>query len=82
MTAVSWHGVTTALLANCGVTFAPCKPEDRKFLANMMETEEDIPKDAILNGLPWAWKRFGGHLDVVEKLRPVINVGGHCALRF
>ena len=57
MTPVSWHGVTTALLGNCGVTFAPCKPSDRELLAGMMETVEDIPKHAIMTGLPW---RLGG----------------------
>jgi len=51
LTPISWHGVTTALLGNCGVTFAPCKPEDRELLAGMMETVEDIPRDAIMNGL-------------------------------
>lgn len=55
LTPVSWHGVTTALLGNCGVTFAPCKPTDRELLAGMMETVEDIPKQAIMNGLPWPW---------------------------
>ena len=44
LTPLSWHGVTTAILGNCGVTFAPCKAEDRGFLAGMMETVEDIPK--------------------------------------
>ena len=43
VTSVSWHGVTTALLGNCGVTFAPCRATDREFLAGMMETVEDIP---------------------------------------
>ncbi len=84
-TPVSWHGVTTVLLGNCGVTFAPCKPTDRELLAGMMETVEDIPKDAILNGLPWDWEDYGGYLDAVEKLRPGLNVAGlvgHCALRF
>ena len=52
MTSVTWHGVTTALLGNCGVTFAPCRKDDRDFLAGMMETVEDIPKHAILTGLP------------------------------
>ena len=47
MTPVSWHGVTTALIGNCGVTFAPCKPDDREFLAAMMETVEDIPLSLI-----------------------------------
>jgi N-acyl-D-aspartate/D-glutamate deacylase len=51
----------------------------------MMETVEDIPADAILNGLPWDWEGYGGYLDSVEALRPAINVAGlvgHCAVRF
>lgn len=85
LTPVSWHGVTTALLGNCGVTFAPCRSTDRELLAGMMETVEDIPKDAILTGLPWDWEDYGGYLDAVERLRPGINVAGlvgHCAVRF
>ena len=84
-TPVSWHGVTTVLLGNCGVTFAPCKPSDRELLASMMETVEDIPKEAILDGLPWDWEDYGGYLDALEKLQPGLNVAGlvgHCALRF
>ena len=49
MTSITWHGVTTALMGNCGVTFAPCKAGDREFLAGMMETVEDIPKYAIMS---------------------------------
>ena len=85
VTSVSWHGVTTALLGNCGVTFAPCKAEDREFLAGMMETVEDIPKNAILHGLPWNWESYGGYLDAIEALGPSINICGlvgHCAIRF
>ena len=85
MTPVSWHGVTTALMGNCGVTFAPCKPTDRELLAGMMETVEDIPRDAILGGLPWDWEDYGGYLDSLERLEPAINVAGlvgHCAVRF
>ena len=85
VTSVSWHGVTTALLGNCGVTFAPCKASDREFLAGMMETVEDIPKDAILHGLPWNWESYGGYLDALEALGPSINIAGlvgHCAVRF
>ena len=85
VTSVSWHGVTTALFGNCGVTFAPCKATDREFLAGMMETVEDIPKQAILHGLPWNWESYGGYLDALEKLGPSINVCGlvgHCATRF
>ena len=85
VTSVSWHGVTTALLGNCGVTFAPCKTSDREFLAGMMETVEDIPKKAILHGLPWNWESYGGYLDALEVLGPSINIAGlvgHCSTRF
>jgi len=84
-TPVSWHGVTTALLGNCGVTFAPCRPRDKELLAGMMETVEDIPRGAILSGLPWSWEDYGGYLDAIENLRPGINIAGlvgHSAVRF
>ena len=67
-TPVSWHGVTTVMMGNCGVTFAPCRPADRELLAGMMETVEDIPKDAILGGLPWNWEGYGGYLDALDGL--------------
>lgn len=79
------HGVTTVLLGNCGVTFAPCKPEHRELLAGMMETVEDIPKHAIMSGLPWDWDQYGDYLDSIERSRPAINVAGlvgHCAVRY
>lgn len=85
MTPVSWHGVTTALMGNCGVTFAPCRPTDQELLAGMMETVEDIPKHAILTGLSWDWEDYGGYLDAIERLGPAVNVTGmvgHCAVRF
>ncbi|MDG0999237.1 MAG: amidohydrolase family protein [Pseudomonadales bacterium] len=84
LTPIVWHGVTTALIGNCGVTFAPCKPEDREYLAGMMESVEDIPSSVILNGLPWDWNSYGEYLDSLDKLTPAINlVGmvGHCAIR-
>lgn len=82
---LSWHGVTTALMGNCGVTFAPCAPEDREKLAEMMETVEDIPKEAIMTGLPWDWETYGEYLDSIDSRSPAINVAGlvgHCAIRF
>ena len=85
LTPVSWHGVTSVLMGNCGVTFAPCKAEDRELLAGMMETVEDIPKQAILGGLPWDWEDYGGYLDALERQNPGLNVAGmvgHCAVRF
>ena len=84
LTPIVWHGVTTALIGNCGVTFAPCKPQDQEYLAQMMESVEDIPSSVILNGLPWDWESYGEYLDSLEKLEPAINlVGmvGHCAIR-
>ena len=85
MTPSSWHGVTTALMGNCAVTFAPCKPTDRNFLAEMMETVEDIPREAILSGLPWDWESYGEYLNSIEKLNPGINITGmvgHAAIRY
>jgi len=85
LTPVSWHGVTTALMGNCGLTFAPCKPADRSLLASMMETVEDIPAHAILSGLPWTWEDYGGYLDALDGIKPGINIGGligHSAVRF
>ncbi len=85
LTSTSWHGVTTVLTGNCGVTFAPVSPDNREFLAEMMESVEDIPAEAILEGLPWTWSTFGEYLDAVQSLRPALNmVGlmGHCATRY
>jgi len=85
MTPVSWHGVTTALIGNGGMTFAPCKPEHRELLAGMMETVEDIPKEAILGGLPWNWEQYGEYLDSIQDLGTAINVAGlvgHAAVRY
>ena len=85
MTPVSWHGVTTALIGNCGMTFAPCKPEDQDLLAGMMETVEDIPKEAILGGLSWDWEHYGEYLNSIESLGTAVNVAGlvgHAAVRY
>jgi N-acyl-D-amino-acid deacylase len=67
------------------VTFAPCKPQDREFLAAMMESVEDIPRHAIMTGLPWTWENYGDYLNAIEKLRPGLNVAGmvgHSAVRY
>jgi N-acyl-D-aspartate/D-glutamate deacylase len=85
MTPICWHGVTTALIGNCGLTFAPCKPDDVEILAGMMETVEDIPKQAILSGLSWDWEHYGQYLDMLEELKPSLNVAGlvgHSAVRY
>lgn len=85
MTSSSWHGVTTVLTGNCGVTFAPVAPDSRSYLAELMESVEDIPREAILGGLPWDWETFPEYLDSVQRLGPALNVVGllgHCAVRY
>jgi N-acyl-D-aspartate/D-glutamate deacylase len=85
MTSSSWHGVTTVLMGNCGVTFAPVRPEDRVYLAEMMESVEDVPRDAILEGLSWDWSTYPEYLDAVQQMRPALNIVGmvgHCAVRY
>jgi N-acyl-D-aspartate/D-glutamate deacylase len=83
-TSSCWHGITSAVLGNCGVTFAPVGPGQKEFLAEMMESVEDIPREAILNGLPWDWTSYGDYLGWLDRTDKGINVGGlvgHCALR-
>jgi len=80
-----WHGVTSVVMGNCGVGFAPCRPEDREYFARLMESVEDIPTASIMEGLTWSWETFGEYLDAVDALPKGINVGGmvgHCAVRF
>ncbi|MBI5255136.1 MAG: amidohydrolase family protein [Burkholderiales bacterium] len=63
----SWHGVTTAVMGNCGVGFAPVKPADRERLIELMEGVEDIPGAALHEGLDWRWESFAGYLDAVDR---------------
>ncbi|MEX2626356.1 MAG: amidohydrolase family protein [Ilumatobacteraceae bacterium] len=83
-TSSCWHGVTSVVMGNCGVTFAPCRPADRAYLAEMMESVEDIPRDAILDGLPWDWETYGEYYESIDRMPRGPNTGGlvgHCALR-
>ena len=83
-TSSCWHGVTSAVLGNCGVTFAPVAEGGADFLAEMMESVEDIPRRAILEGLPWDWRSYGEYLGWIDRIPKGINVGGmvgHCAVR-
>lgn len=85
MTSSSWHGVTTALIGNCGVSFAPVAPDDHAYLAEMMESVEDISRDTILSALPWDWQTHPEYLDALQGLSPALNVVGlvgHCAVRY
>ena len=62
-TSASWHGGTSVVLGNCGVTFAPVAPGGEQVLAEMMESVEDIPASSILDGLSWNWETYGDYLD-------------------
>lgn len=78
------HGVTTVVLGNCGVTFAPVRPGHERSLAELMESVEDIPADTIMQGLPWGWETYGDYLRSLRSRPLGVNVGGligHCALR-
>jgi N-acyl-D-amino-acid deacylase len=57
------HGVTTVLMGNCGVGFAPCRPQDRERLIHLMEGIEDIPEAVMAEGLPWSWQTFPDYID-------------------
>jgi N-acyl-D-amino-acid deacylase len=79
-----WHGVTSVVMGNCGFALAPCQPEEREWIARCLEAVEDIPVDAMMNGIDWTWETFPEYLDQVEQLPKAINYSafiGHSALR-
>ena len=83
-TSSCWHGVTSVVLGNCGVTFAPVRKGQERWLAELMESVEDIPADSILEGLAWDWETYGEYLAAIDELPKGLNVGGmvgHCAVR-
>jgi N-acyl-D-aspartate/D-glutamate deacylase len=63
----SWHGVTTVVMGNCGVGFAPVRPSDRERLIELMEGVEDIPGTALHEGLSWRWESFPEYLDELDR---------------
>lgn len=67
LTPSSNHGVTTAVMGNCGVGFAPCRPADKERLISLMEGVEDIPHPVLAEGLPWNWETFPEYLDSLSK---------------
>jgi N-acyl-D-aspartate/D-glutamate deacylase len=66
ITPSSWNGVTTAMIGNCGVGFAPCKPDQRDMLIKLMEGVEDIPEVVLTKGLPWNWETFEDYMDSLD----------------
>ncbi len=80
----SVHGVTTAVFGNCGVGFAPLRPDSVDFLINLMEGVEDIPGTVLAEGIPFGWESFPEYLDALERLPHAIDIGAqvpHAALR-
>ena len=73
----SWHGVTTAVMGNCGVGFAPAAPDRHNWLIGLMEGVEDIPGTALAEGMKWDWETFPEYLDALEKLPRSIDIGTH-----
>ncbi|MEZ4289793.1 MAG: amidohydrolase family protein [Myxococcota bacterium] len=79
-----WHGVTTAVMGNCGFTLAPVHDDARALVVRNLERAEDLDPDALAAGIPWGWEDFASYLDVVEGLPKSIHVAaqiGHSALR-
>ena len=79
-----WHGVTSVVMGNCGFALAPCQPGEREWIARCLEAVEDIPVEAMMNGIDWTWETFPDYLDQVAQLPKAINYSafiGHSALR-
>jgi N-acyl-D-aspartate/D-glutamate deacylase len=80
----SFHGVTTAVMGNCGVGFAPCRESDHERLIRLMEGVEDIPHPVLTEGLPWNWETFPDYLDRLSERQYDIDFASqlpHGALR-
>ncbi|MEJ2088717.1 MAG: amidohydrolase family protein, partial [Gammaproteobacteria bacterium] len=79
-----YHGVTTAVMGNCGFTLAPCPADQADFVFRNLERAEDLSRDAMLTGINWSWETFPEFLDTIEALPKGINYAGyigHSALR-
>jgi N-acyl-D-amino-acid deacylase len=84
LTPTCWHGVTTIVMGNCGVGFAPAKPDRHDWLIGLMEGVEDIPGAALSEGIEWSWEHFPEYLDAVERAEKMLDVGAqvpHGAVR-
>ena len=84
LTPSSWHGCTTVIMGNCGVGFAPVRPDRHDWLIGMMEAVEDIPGSAMVEGIRWGWESFPEFLDAIDREPHAIDFGTqvpHCAVR-
>jgi N-acyl-D-aspartate/D-glutamate deacylase len=73
----SSHGVTTVVMGNCGVGFAPCRPDQHEMLIQLMEGVEDIPHPVLVDGLPWTWESYPEYLDFLATRRYDIDICGY-----
>ena len=71
----SWHGVTTLVMGNCGVGFAPAAPDRHDWLIGLMEGVEDIPGTALAEGIRWGWETFPEFLDFLDDQPLMLDVG-------
>ena len=79
MTPSSWHGVTTIVMGNCGVGFAPASPDRHEWLIELMEGVEDIPGSAMTEGITWDWTSFSEYLDAIDAKQYVVDIGAQIA---
>ncbi len=75
LTPSSWNGVTTVVMGNCGVGFAPAHPDLHKWLIDLMEAIEDIPAHTLAQGVPWGWQSFSEYMDCLDHTPRAIDVG-------
>ncbi len=75
LTPTAWHGVTTLVMGNCGVGFAPVAPGKQEFLIGLMEGVEDIPGTALHEGISWEWETFPEYLDALDKRQYAMDIG-------
>jgi N-acyl-D-aspartate/D-glutamate deacylase len=75
LTPSAWHGVTTVVMGNCGVGFAPVRPGSEGWLVQLMEGVEDIPGTALSEGITWGWETFPQYLDAVDRLPHSVDIG-------
>ena len=79
LTPSSWHGVTTAVMGNCGVGFAPAAPDRHEWLIELMEGVEDIPGSAMTEGITWEWESFEEFLDALDARHYALDLGAQIA---
>ncbi len=79
-----WHGVTSVVMGNCGFSMGPCAEKDKDLVLHNFERAEDIPRAAMLAGVPWKWETYGQYLDVLDAMPKGLNYAGfvgHSTLR-